>query len=199
MKFLASSCCCCFCPCSWDRREAISSSLLNSPRRKFLNESHVIVHFLFLDHHVAASPRRRREASRVFIRSSKNRRNVASQSSMNVSGFPVGHRKTLVESVRCSVAPFQLWRKGSTWPFGQGHVRIFRWCASRRCLGAAECFSTLGSTKIVAEARPGHPGLGWLDLVRGFWFHSAGWVGLGFFGLCHFSKATCPTFPGANW
>jgi hypothetical protein len=61
---------------------------------------------------------------------------------------------------------------------------VFRRCATRRCLGATECFSTLGSTKIAAEARPGNPGLRWLGLVRGFWFHSAGWVGLGFFWGC---------------
>jgi hypothetical protein len=122
MKFRASSCCCCFSPYSWNQREAISSSLLNSPRSRFLNESHVVVHVLFLDYHVAVSLRRRREAMRVFIRSSKDRGNVASQSSMNVSRFPWAHRKTLVGWVPIPIVVrlgspcsfFQLWRTGST-------------------------------------------------------------------------------------
>jgi hypothetical protein len=89
IMFFASSCCCCFFLYSWDRREASSFSLLKRFRSKSLNESHVVVHVLFADHHVAVSLHRRCEANRFFIRSWKDWGNVAPQSSMNVSGFSV--------------------------------------------------------------------------------------------------------------
>jgi hypothetical protein len=93
MKFCASSCCCCFFRYSWDQREVSSSSMLKRSCSRFLNEFHVVVHVLFTDHYVTASPGRQRKANRVFIRSSKGWGNVASQSSMNVFGFSVGSPK----------------------------------------------------------------------------------------------------------
>jgi hypothetical protein len=53
--------------------------------KRFLNESHVVEHVLYADHHVTASPRKQRESTCVFICSSKNWGNVSSQFSMNVS------------------------------------------------------------------------------------------------------------------